>query len=352
MNFADALMTNVEALPQFHDRNSDHRGDFLDWVAGLDFLKVSVFESELEVSEKYHRFTVQGIDAAGEQSAGFGRAKDKLTAATIASSEMIERYVSREILRNSSQFSAPFLVSVEGGGIDVKEAEAPSSFPSKGFHSSNGWAVHFSMKQAIENAAREALERHILLSTYLKHGWAGFAFDEKVLFKNAILLPGIARVSVGGFRAGIVVTEGPESPGVTYGYLCEEAAGFEKSRKWLAAFFESYEQWADLIGRTEPESLSMIEQYQWHHFKGKCPTLSTNAAEETQIDAATGALAIFDLQEVLSSPVPLFAAFVFGGDFIPLFLKQKLSSEEQRSLTNLLQSSGIETELPEYHPIL
>lgn len=352
MNFTDALMTNVEALPHCDDGNGDHRAEFLDWVAGLDFLKVSVFESELEVGEKYHRFTVQGVDAAGEQSAGFGRAKDKLTAATIASSEMIERYVSRQILRNSSQFSAPFLVSIEGGGIDVKEAEAPSAFPSKGFHSSNGWAVHFSMKQAIENAAREALERHILLLSYLKHGWAGFAFDEQVPFKKAVLTPGVARMSVGGFRAGIVVTAGPEAQGVTYGYLCEEAAGFEKSRKWLAAFFESYEQWIDLIGRMEPASPSMIEQYQWHHFKGERPTLSTNPTEETQIDAATGALAVFNLQEVLSSPVPLFAAFVFGGDFIPLFLKQKLSSEEQRSLTNLLQMSEIETELPEYHPIL
>lgn len=352
MNFADALMTNVEALPHCDDGDSDHRAEFLDWVACLDLLKVSVFESELEAGEKYHRFTVQGLNGAGEQSAGFGRAKDKLTAATIASSEMIERYVSREILRTAAQFSAPFLVSVEGGGIDVKKAEAPFSFPSKGFHSSNGWAVHFSMKRAIENATREALERHILLLSYLKNGWSGFAFDEQVPFKKAVLTPGVARLSVGGFRAGLVVTEGPESAGVTYGYLCEEAAGFEKSRKWLAAFFESYEQWADLIMRAEPVSPSMIEQYQWRHFKGERPTLGTNAVEETEIDVASGALAVFNLQEVLSSPVPLFAAFVFGGDFIPLFLKQKLSSEEQRSLTNLLQRSGIENELPEYHPIL
>ncbi len=352
MNFSAALLTDVSQFSLPNDGNGDHRSTFLDWMAGIDFLKVSVFETELVVREKFHRFTVQGADKNGDLSAGFGRSKDKLTAATIAACEMLERFVSRAVLRDSAQLAAPMSVFVEDGGIDVRESLAPLIFPTAGYHSSNGWAVHFSIQEAIERSVREALERHILLLSYLKYGWSGFLFNEKVRFEKAQITPGIARVSVGGFKAGIVLTEGDEAPGVTFGYLCREAEGFEQSSNWLGAFFETYEQWIDLTKREEPADTSVIEKYQWHYLKEKRPTLSAISAQEIELGALRGGLAVFDLRSVFDCPCPIYAAFTFGQDFIPLFHRQKLSLPEQENLKKILIRYGVDAELPEYHPIL
>jgi len=352
MDFTPALITDIESLSASVDSSADYRAVFLDWLAGLDFLKISVSERELLTKEKYHRFVVRGKDSEGILSSGFGRSRDQLTAATIAGCEMIERFVCRKILRASNNLLAPMSVFVEDGGIDIQLSERKKSFPTMGLHSSNGWAVHFSVKQAINNAVREVLERHILLLSYLKNGWSGFLFDEQVPFEKVMLTPGIARISVGGFKAGIVLTEGGAAPGVTFGYLCQAVDGFEASGKWLSAFFESYEQWIDLTEREEPKDMSVIESYQWHHLKKKRPDLPLAPADELVIDSARANIAVFNVGAVLKCPTPLYAAFVYGGDLIPLFLKQKLSIEEQVNLREKLALHGIKSDIPEYHPIL
>jgi len=352
MDFAPALITNIENLSALGDTSADYRATFLDWLAGLDFLKISVNERELLTKEKYYRFVVRGEDSEGVLSSGFGRSRDQLTAATIAGCEMIERFVCRKILRASSNLLAPMSVLVEDGGIDIQLSECKNSFPTVGLHSSNGWAVHFSVKQAIDNAVMEGLERHILLLSYLKSGWSGFLFDEQVPFEKVMLTPGIARISVGGFKAGIVLTEGSSAKGVTFGYLCQVVDGFEASGKWLSAFFESYEQWVDLTEREEPKEMSVIESYQWHHLKKKRPDLPLVSADELVIDKTNANIAVFNIGPVLKCPTPLYAAFVYGGNLIPLFLKQKLSSEEHVNLREKLALHGIKSDIPEYHPIL
>lgn len=352
MNFGRALITNISDLPGDGGAARDHQYDLLDWIASSDLLKLSVFERELQVREKYFRFAIRGETPTGESFSGFGRSPDKKIAATIAINELLERFVSRSILADNTVL-APFAVTARGGEIGIGNLDSLAKLPTPGFHSSNGWAVHFSARAAIENAAREALERHILLLSYLKNGWTGFFFDEPVPFASASVIPGIAKVEAGGFKAGIVLTTGSEAPGATFGYLCGAGDDFEKSRRWLSAFFESYEQWIDLTAKEMPATTdSVIEQYQWNYLKTPRPALPDKEAAQTTFSEVNGNLAVFDLQKFFGSPFPLYAAFVFGGDLIPLFLRQKLSSEEVTVVTEKLEKFGITTHLPEFHPIL
>jgi hypothetical protein len=349
MDFSRALITDAQALPK--DDGGDFRFDLLDWIADSGILTLTVQEREIQVREKYYRFAVRGDPKDGASLFGFGRSQDKKTAATIAVNEVLERFVSRTVLRDQS-VSTPLQVTVQNGEIAISKSNGPAPMPTKGLHSSNGWAVHFSAKAAIDNAVREALERHILLISYLKHGWSGFLFDEPVPFSTCTLIPGIAAATAGGFKAGIVLTTGEEAPGATFGYLCAAGPEFEKSKRWLGAFFESYEQWTDLATRDVPSTASVIEQYQWHYLKGARPALPKKVAPELSYPVVNGNLAVFDLQSQLKSPFPLYAAFVFGGDFVPLFLSQNLSSVETKNVQAHLASLGVITDLPEFHPIL
>ncbi len=351
MNFSSSLISRVSDLPVQGGGAEDFRFELLDWIVDAGFLRLTVEEREIQVRDKYFRFAIRGETKTGKSVFGFGRSPDKKTAATIAVSEVLERFVSRAVLAESSVL-APLAVSVQNGKIEIADSASPTKLPTPGLHSSNGWAVHFSAQAAIENAAREALERHILLLSYLKHGWSGFFFDEPVPFSGATLIPCIACVEAGGFRSGIVLTTGKEAPGATFGYLCAAGKEFEKSSRWLGAFFESYEQWTDLTAHTTPAPSSVLEEYQRHYLKTQRPALPEETAPEAVFEKVEGHLAVFNLQSVFGSPFPLFAAFVFGGDFLPLFLRQKLSSLEAEAIRRQLSDFGITDELPEYHPIL
>jgi hypothetical protein len=210
MNWANSLIQHMSDLPSEGSAAGDYQYDLLDWIASSGLMKLSVFERELQVREKYFRFAIRGETASGESFSGFGRSTDKKLAATIAVNELLERFVSRSVLQDK-RVLAPFAVTASNGKLEFESLQERVQLPTPGFHSSNGWAVHFSAAAAVENAAREALERHILLLSYLKSGWSGFFFDEPVPFAGATLIPGIAKVEAGGFKAGIVLTTGDEA---------------------------------------------------------------------------------------------------------------------------------------------
>jgi hypothetical protein len=114
----------------------------------------------------------------------------------------------------------------------------------------------------------------------------------------------------------------------------------------------SYEQWIDLTAKEMPIITSVIEQYQWHYLKSPRPELKAEATLETIFPKVNGNLAVFDLQKALGSPFPLYAAFAFGADLLPLFLRQKLSESEMTLVKKKLEKLGVIADLPEFHPIL
>lgn len=328
----------------------------LEWIVENPFFESEVFESEIEISgQNFYRFSINATDPEGHAYYGIGRSKTRLQAASIAAGEVIERFAATKVLKSNTPFFARHLVNVKDSEISLCALPEMAPLPSNGFHSSNGWAVHFSLKSAIEKSVIEALERHTLLYSYLHSGWDGFYADNQVPFKGQQLTPYISRFSFGGFSAGIVATEGNEFQGRTFGYLCDDAEAIYKSSKWLSAFFESFGQWESLVANWQPaENANALIQYQ-RHFLTTPPTQKTSNTFIEKLDDVSDIRAnilLLDLNKALKLPVPMFAAYSFGGNLIPLFFKQNLSSDEAKILLDILQNWKLPTSLPEVHPIL
>ncbi len=326
----------------------------LDWIADNTVLKANVIESSINLGgNTFYRFSISARNTAEKEYHGLGRSKNRLTAASIAAGEVIERFIAKQILKSSEVIRATHCVIIENSEISVKPVSNNIELPSTGLHSSNGWAVHFSLKSAIDNSVTEAMERHILLYTYLREGWSGFHADAQVPFKNQVLTPYISKFSFGGIGAGIVATEGKEFPGRTFGYLCDDLEKINRSSKWLSAFFESFDQWESLAqNHSEPSENGWLTRYQHHFLNLKHSERNEAAKQGLNFPKVQANILMFDIQKILNLPFPLFAAYTYGGDLIPLFIKQKLSDEESSGVVKLLKKWDLPGTLPEYHPIL
>lgn len=359
MSWKDCQILNFETVSShspeaaFEVSNSQL---LLDWIVENSFFKSEVFESDLDIAgQKYFRFSIVAKDSEGVQYSGLGRSTDRLTAASIAAGEVVERYAAKKVLKSAVPFSAKHLVNVDDGEISVSRADVATDLPTSGFHSSNGWAVHFSLKNTIEKSVMESLERHTLLYSYLKNGWNGFEADAVVPFNGQKLTPYVSNFSFGGFGAGLVATEGDAFPGRTFGYLCDEAEMINGSQKWMGAFFESYGQWEALAASSSlPDNANFLSIYQQHFLTHPHSSATDNAkaAGVNDISKISANLLVLDLKKALELPVQMYAAYSFGGNLIPLFFKQKLSADETKNLQLSLAAWELPIELPEYHPIL
>lgn len=359
MNLSGCQIFNLEGAfdaSVVAPNEADYSSLLLDWIVDNSLLKSEVFESGLDISgHKFFRFSVSSTDAEGNQYDGFGRSKDRLLAASIAAGEVIERYIAKKVLKSAEPFLVKHHVNVQDTEISITEAGHAMPLPSPGFHSSNGWAVHFSLKKAVENSVLEALERHTLLYSYLHSGWNGFKRDDPVSFKTQMVSPYVSRFAFGGFGAGIVATEGNEFPGRTFGYLCEEAATINGSQKWLNAFFESYGQWESLsLKKDQTQNENFLAQYQRYFLTTSHQSEVGDPIEAQSQNSAKikSNILILDLTQALDLPLPFYAAYTFGGDLIPLFFRQKLSTEETVLLQQTLKNWDLPIDLPEYHPVL
>ncbi len=336
-------------------QEADYSRQLLEWIVENALLKSKVFESTIDLGgREYFCFSISAIDSDNNEYLGFGRSNSRLEAASIASGEVIERLAAKKILKATEVITTNSVVKIENTEISAAQSKTQTAPPSPGFHSSNGWAVHFSLKSALENSVIEALERHILLYTYLHSGWHGFQIDSQVPFKSQTLTPYISKFSFGGFGAGIVATEGKEFPGRTFGYLCDGATQINNSPKWLNAFFESYCQWDSFVKKNEPQSNdeNWLSKYQHYFLNHVHEAKEGKAFKELDHPKVESNILMLDIQKLLDLPVPLVGAYTFGRDLIPLFFKQKLSIEESLVLGNLLKKWDLPPELPEYHPIL
>lgn len=354
MNWVDFQVTDFSKLLDSEFSESESMASsLLDWVVNTSAFKAEIYEDNLNITgQVYYRFYIKGTISENQRLSGFGRSKNRLTAASIAVGELIERYVAKSVFADLSVKSNAH-IQASSGLIDIETSSQQTDLPKKSFHSSNGWSVHFNAKKAIENSFLEALERHTLLYTFLKDGWSGFIKDQTVPFNKLNLTPNISKHSFGGYTAGIVVTQGPEFSGRTFGYLCDSVENINSSKKWLSAFFESHDQWELLTkeARSKQDS-NILHQYQNHFLHTEFIDEQRNEIEPINIDEIKGNLVLFDVQNALDLPCPFFAAFSYGEDLIPLLFRQKISEADLAELNLLLSKWSLPLDLPEYHPIL
>ncbi len=104
---------------------------------------------------------------------------------------------------------------------------------------SNGWAVGASLERAKEAAMREALERHILTYTFLKSGWSDFVLVDRRDSDNGTVLFLVSPYIQNAFFAGMVVYLDKRFPGVSFGYVSDQAQSWQSSSRWSHAIFEA-----------------------------------------------------------------------------------------------------------------
>lgn len=327
------------------------KSDLLAWIADNPHFKTRVGQGDFTTPQgKVFRFTVEGRDGESIFS-GTGSSKTREKAALIAAAEVTERFFARKVFAEGSA-QAIHSVNVSEGKISVAESDSPRSLPSRGFHSSNGWAVHFSLKAAIESATIEALERHILLYDYLNSQWQGFKFHSDLPMASGRVRYFSSISSFGGFRAGVAIASSDRFPGNTFGYLCYHDEITNYSANWFSAFLEAYYQVEDYLKSPEEEPANWIGRYQRHFLNSHRLKIEENYLSANHVPSVSGSIIAVDLQKAFNLSFPFFGAFVFGGDLIPLFFSQKLNEAEQFTARRSLQRWGINGPLPEFHPIL
>lgn len=206
---------------------------FLNWAASAETIferpeirhlqdgDNSVFRSTVQIKETFLK--------TGSSIFGTGRGSLASTSLVKAYAEALERFamISRDNLDSCTKH------------LLGKNTEPAPRIPSR-LVTSNGWAVHFDLNLAVENAFHEALERHILQLSFFKEGWQAFELIHTDTFVTYSQESFISKYSVLGHKAGLVRTKSKTHSGHTYGYFAAKPENFNK-KLWLHAKLESVE---------------------------------------------------------------------------------------------------------------
>lgn len=288
---------------------------------------------------RYYSFTAAERGPCGRVRAGHGYALDEREALVKCVAELYER-----------RLMTDFYWEINSKGFN----KGPSLSQFKSFQTSNGWAVHFEGLKAADAAALEALERHILLASYLAFGWRGFTKVDERKSDGIRLVSLVSRYTCNGHRAGLVLSMSDHAPGVTFGYLCDTSERILTSPKWTHALFESLEQ---LLGYMEigfdkiPNPSHAVEESVIYHLKAEWtePAFRSELSTE-ELPPINPSLRKFDLMDNYN--VPLTGCYASGGGLIPLFFRQTLTHEARLELGKILFQTGLTAAVPERHPVL
>ncbi len=321
--------------------------------------KLLIWAAEQGISFLEEKFNVLGKDIYRFQGSinqneitfhSFGRSTDRRLAAIKAAAEIIERLAFNEFTRKAMPLN--LCIRIENGQCEILKSDSQTIIDSS-FYNSNGWAVDFSVEKAIDRALREAMERHLLLLTFVKYGWSGFFEIGKTKMNHCQFRSVVSKISLAGFSAGIALCQSPNYQGISLGYLADKTNQILSSEKWEQAFYESYDlirvkesnpsakMQDDLIGRE-------LEHYLNSPFEHSFSTEGQITEIKTELHSS---LAVIDLAESLNLPFPFYAAVVHGGDLLPLYFKKSLTSSGEKQLQSLCTKWAL-PEFPERHPIL
>lgn len=325
-----------------------HADQLLNWISEQN---ISVLEEKFQfLGKEIFRFQAD-VAAGNNKFYSFGRALNRKLAAVKASAEIIERLAFHTFTQNNESLNLK--LTIESGQWSYEKLETPVSVE-KSFWNSNGWAVDFSAKDAIDRAVREALERHILLYAYYKNGWSGFSQIDQTILDNLVFRSLIANYSAAGFSAGLAVCSNPVFSGVSMGYLCDQSAKINKSEKWEQAFYEAYDYLRLRAENPEAQIEANLIDDELNYFLQTPFNVVFSESQQPTIAAEkiVSRLAVIDLQKSLGLPCPFFAAVVHGEDLLPLHFSRSVTTPGRELLFKTLSRNGLPEKLLERHPIL
>jgi hypothetical protein len=309
---------------------SSWEDEFLHWFAGLN---VAMREHKLQLGGlSYHHFSALFDITDGRKTSSFGSHPTRQIAALKCAAEAIERQTMVDFfMQNKNQLP-------------------------KAFCNSNGWAVHSSAAAAKESSMREAIERHLLMKSFFYFGWEGFHPFQIIKSGDLNLTLLVSRFTTENHIAGLVIAKSPLYPGVSFGYTAGLKQNLGDATFWQSAIFEAIDRILILKGDKTPKTdnswiKSTIADYLETPFIE--PKFASPSFDLIETDIGDIESEVIDLSLEKSLKFPLYAAFTYGGNLIPLFSKACLDSNDADYLEKILQKNSLSlTQIPDRHPIL
>lgn len=281
----------------------------------------------------YHQFSSFFVTDSGRHCGAYGRSENRRAAAIKCAAELLERKAMIEFFSGSG-----------------------SSLLPREFHTSNGWAVHFHKHESTRRAYLEALERNLLLKSYLSFGWAGFQIHQKISTPEMELVFLLSRFATKDLVSAMVIAKSPLYSGVSFGYGIGERAGIHSSKFWESALLEAIDRPLILRGEKidlshDPKSWLLSESKYFLESDFDFSQLGDSNSELVEIEEPKHQVFAIDLAEKLGLPFSFYSSFAWGGDLIPLFHKRSLQPDGEAYLREILARNGL-SDIPERHPVL
>ena len=328
---------------------------FLSWFAGQG---IAMSERSLQLGGfRYHHFSTLFEAPDKRACTCHGRSQDRKIAAVKCAAETIERkFMARFFNDSTATLRAP-KVQYEDAKLIRLETDEERPLPPPGLRTSNGWAIHQTREQSEQGAFREALERHLLLKSYLKYGWNGFQQIELMKTDDMALHFLVSRFSSNGLVAGLVVAKSPLYTGVSFGYCLGQMDEARSTLFWESAIFEAIDKILTLGGRKvnisfDPDSWIYREIQHYLESPFDEALLSGTDKPHEPEEPRNFYLHSFDLGSTFGLNFPLFASYAWGENLIPLFHKSKATGAARQYLEDALTMNGLSLEIPERHPVL
>lgn len=340
----------TQTRPSLNSHSLDASSLMVSWF--IDQAKAPLKVEERVIGGHRYFLCLSGLEKDGHTVTVVGRGNTKLEAATKCVGEWFERKAAFEFFGSiGSQVLAQKVSAHSNGSLSLSSEKEVVPFLHMEFWTTNGWAVHTNFIDSLNNSFSEALERHLLVSSFLRWGWEGFIEIGKSTLDDAHFQSCISRFKTTSHSAGFAICKDNGTTGLSFGHFCELTDKIPTSPRWAHALYESIDKFkTDFTERdlNDPIAVDVL----WYLQNETAAQVATSATMQELINFDSCYLYSEDLKEKWALPFPLSASFIFGGDLMPLFLPKELTQEGIVYIKKLSNRMGFTFELPERIPVL
>lgn len=279
-----------------------------------------------------------------------GRGVTKLQAATRCIGEWLERKAAFEFFEAKPETVKALKIGTNGNSPIFTEESLHSFLPME-FWTTNGWAVHTDQEIASGNALTEALERSLLVSSFLRWDWQGFIEIGKISVDGFDFLSCLSRYKTEKISAGFAISKNPVTQGLSFGHFSDDTSSILQSSRWTQALYEALDKFGADLDRVRPEDPLAIDA-SWYLKNKTAFILADDQTSQEKIKFSSYCLHSEDLSQKWNLPFPLYSAFAFGGDLMPLFVPHELTEDGRNYIHTLSDSLGFKAVIPERMPVL
>lgn len=327
----------------------DASAEMVSWF--LNEAKAPLRMDERKIGEHKYFICSSSFDDESGLVVVCGRGLTKLEAATRCIGEWLERKAVFEFFRSSSETVPAKNIQVHENGDLISIGEVETTLLPMEFWTTNGWAIHTDLNKAQESAVAEALERSLLMSSFLRWGWQGLVEINRMSVDQIEFHSCISRYKTEQFSAGFAISRNMGAPGISFGHFSEKTDRILQTPKWTHALYEAADKFEARLDRNQIKDPIAVD-VKWYMVHGDRLDLADDKTAQEKIKFSNFSLHVEDIAVKWNLPFPLYSAFAFGGDLMPLFLPRELSDSGRELVLSIGKSLGFKAVIPERTPIL